>query len=348
MKSTTEIFGKYENQDVHLFTMENDNGVTLKLMDFGATVTSVTIPDAKGNPISIACGFNNFDDYLSEAYKANAPYFGCTVGRYCSQIKNARYSLDGNDYLLVNNCGDNNLHGGAVGFDKKMWKAKAIEGDNKTGVEFSLISHNMEEGFPGTVNVIVTIELNNDNEIIINYKGVSDKDTPLSMTNHSYFNLSGFKNTVESHHVKVYTDERLEADETGACTGGIIDVTGTIEDLRNGQVIKKVHDEIGDGFEHFYIFDNKDEKLQKVAEVSELDFGRSLTVYSTEPCMLFYTGKYTSDNLMRHENEKYGKYRGFACETHRWPNGPNIEGSPKSITKSNETYKSTTVYKLNW
>jgi len=348
MKSTTQGFGKYNNQDVNLYTLENDNGMIVKIMDFGATITSITIPDNNANPVSIACGFDTFDEYFADAYKANAPYFGCTVGRYCSQIKDASVIIDGSEYQLAANCGDNNLHGGAVGFDKKIWQAKIIDGTEKVGVAFSLLSNDMEEGFPGEVKATVSIELTNENEIIFNYKAISDKDTPLSMTNHSYFNLSGFERSVEDLKVQVKTDKRLAVDATGACTGEIIDVTGSVEDLRDAQRVKNVHDAIGGGFEHFYIFDNGDEKLNHVACVSDDQSERSLDVYTTEPCMLFYTGKYTSDELKRSETERYGKYRGFCCETHRWPNGPNIAASPNSISKANEEFKSTTVFKLGF
>ncbi|MBR8534034.1 galactose mutarotase [Carboxylicivirga sediminis] len=348
MKSTTQLFGQFQNQDIHLYTLENDNGMLVKMMDFGATITSITIPGKDDKPVSIACGFDSFDEYFADVYKANAPYFGCTVGRYCSQIKDAKFSLNGVDYQLAANCGDNNLHGGMIGFDKKIWKAKPIGGVGKVGVVFTLISDDMEEGFPGTVKAEVTIELSNDNELILNYKAVSDRDTPLSMTNHTYFNLSGFERSVERFKVQVLSNKRLLSDDTGACLGEVTDVTDTLEDLRNGRIIKDVHESIGDGFEHFYLFDYAEETLSKVARVSDEQSGRTLEVYSTEPCMLFYTGKYTSNELQRSESEKYGKYQGFCCETHRWPNGPNISGSPKSITKAGEEFKSTTVFKLRF
>lgn len=348
MKSTRELFGKHNNQDVHLYTLENDNGMVVKIMDFGATITSVTIPDSDGNPVSIACGFDTFDEYFSDVYKANAPYFGCTVGRYCSQIKDAKFSLNGKDYQLAANCGDNNLHGGAIGFDKKIWNVNTFDLGGKAGLEFSLLSKDMEEGFPGNVGVVLTIELSDKNEIIFNYYAKPDQDTPFSMTNHSYFNLSGFKQSVEDFEVSVLTNKRLAGDDTGACTGEIIDVTDSADDLREGRIIKDFHEANGDGFEHFYIFDNEKEKLQKVAEVKDNASKRSLEVFSTEPCMLFYTAKYMSDELQRSANEKYGKYRAFACETHRWPNGPNIANSPKSIIKAGEEFKSTTIFKISY
>ncbi|MGQ1784744.1 MULTISPECIES: aldose epimerase family protein [unclassified Saccharicrinis] len=348
MKSTKNSFGNYNGQEVTQFVLENNNGMTVKILDLGATISSITIPGKGNKPTSIVCGFDTLDGYFSEEYKANAPYFGCTVGRYCSQIKDAKFDLDGQTYQLAKNCGENNLHGGTVGFDKRMWDATSVESNGKIGVQFQLKSKDKEEGFPGDVEAQVVMLLSNDNELILNYSATTNKTTPLSMTNHSYFNLSGFKRNVEGFKLQVNTDKLQEMDETGAGTGKILDVTGTANDLRKGKVIKEVHDELGDGFEHFYVFDNASEDLIQTAKIEDSESGRSLEVYSTEPCMLFYTAKYMSNELKRTEEEKYGKYRAFACETHRWQNGPNIEGSPKTFTKAGEEFKSKTVFKLSW
>lgn len=338
-------FGAFEGKDITLFTLENANGMSVKIMNYGATITRVTIPGEGGKPLSVACGFDTFEDYFSEAYKTNAPYFGCTVGPYCSQIKDSKFTLNGTEYKLAQNCGANNLHGGTVGFDKKVWAAQAMESEN--AILFSLLSTDMEEGFPGNVEARVRMKLTEDNEIVLDYEATSDKATPFSMTNHSYWNLSGFKETVENSLVKVHANQLMVTDESGAATG-VSDISNTINDLRTGKAIKDVHTALGDGFEHFYIFDNKDEELNPVAEIEDKENNRKLEVCSTEPCMLFYTAKYMSDELQRNENEQYGKYRAFACETHRWQNGPNIPGSPKTILQTNEKFKSTTIFRLQW
>lgn len=343
-----EEFGEYEGIKIHQFVLENDNGMIVKLMDFGATITAIQVPDKKGGLTSLACGFDNFDDYFSEEYKSNAPYFGSTVGRYCSQIKNASFTLDGKTYNLAENCGKNNLHGGITGFDKKVWSTLPFEKTDEIGVKFSTVSEDMEEGFPGEVEVSVLIKLTNSNEIVFEYSGITDKSTPLSMTNHTYFNLSGFRENIEGSWVKVNSNKLLELDETGSATGVVKDVSSTIEDLRCGRMIESAHLTLGGGFEHFYVFDNKDSSLEKVAEVSDKVSGKKLEVFSTEPCMLLYTGKYTSNALKRNDTEKYGKYMGFCCETHRWPNGPNISDSPGSVLKPDEKFKSKTVFKLSF
>lgn len=344
MKPTISKFGELEGAEVELFTLSNANGVTIKITSYGATITSISCPDKNGNTSEIVCGFNTLEGYFGEEYKNNSPYFGGTVGRYCSQIKDAKFTLDGDIFNLAENCGSNNLHGGVVGFDKRIWKAKAVE----NGVVFSLYSKSMEEGFPGNVEVTVTYTLNNANELQITYNAKPDEDTPLALTNHTYFNLNGFNSNVECHTARINASKKQVWDDTGAATGEIVSVAGKVDDLREAKKIGDVHKALGDGFEHFYVFDDQSFKLQEVAQVACPVSGRSLIVSSTEPGTLLYTGKYTSNDLKREDGLQYGKYRGFCIETHRYPNGPNIADSPKSITKGGETFESTTIFKLDW
>ena len=338
MKISKVKFGEYQSKDIDLYTIENEQGLQVKVMEYGATITSIKLPNGK----EIACGFDTFENYFSEAYKGNAPYFGSTVGRYCSQIKDAKFSIDGQMYNISKNAGENNLHGGVVGFDKKVWKAEQLE----NALKFSLLSPDGDEGFPGNVNASVTIELTDDNEIKLSYEADTDKATPLSMTNHTYFNLSGFKTTVEPFVAKVNTNKMMAMDETGAATGEILDVTGTSNDFQNEKTIEEANTPAG-GLENFYIFDNAFELAER-AVIADKESGCQLQVFSTEPCMLLYTGKYTSDDLKREDGLQYGKYRGFCCETHRWQNGPNIPMSPRSVTQPGEKFTSQTIFKLSF
>lgn len=337
-------YGELGGISIKLYTLKNDNGVEIKIINYGATVTSIKVPDSNGKIENIACGFDTLEGYFGKEYVENAPYFGGTIGRYCSQIKDSKFTLNGKVYQLYKNCGENNLHGGNVGFDKKVWQGEAFD----NAVKMSLFSKDLEEGFPGNIQVSVTFTLTSDNELKIDYQATPDQDTPISLTNHTYFNLNAFSANVENHNVKVNTNKRHEMDDSGAATGKIVVIDGAIDDLTKGKVIGDVHTAMNDGFEHFYIFDNKDFKLQEVAQIKSAESGRTLKVLSTEPCMLLYTGKYTSDAIKRENGEQYGKYRGFCCETHRYQNGPNIENSPKSITKAGEEFKSTTIFKFGW
>ncbi|MDO6492722.1 MULTISPECIES: aldose epimerase family protein [unclassified Cellulophaga] len=345
MKPIQSNFGLIDDKKVDLYTLKNANGMVVKITNYGATITSIQIPNKKGDLVEIACGFDTLDGYFSDDYKENAPYFGSTVGRYCSQIKDANFTLNGKQYQLEKNCGPNNLHGGTVGFDKRLW---SLDSTNENLVKLTLISKDLEEGFPGNVTVSVTFSLTENNELTINYNAITDADTPLSLTNHTYFNLSGFNTSIENHTAQVFTNKRLKLDNTGAATGEIVDVSNAVDDLRNPKKIADAHNAMNDGFEHFYVFDNTGETVTKVATVANENEQLSLDVFTTEPCMLLYTGKYTANNLKRENGLKYGKYRGFCCETHRYPNGPNIKNSPKSITKAGENFKSTTVFKFSF
>lgn len=347
MKTAASRFGQMGGTPIDLFTLVNSNGMTVKITNYGGTITSIQIPDKEGNIEEIVCGFDTFESYFAEDYQSNAPYFGGTVGRYRSQIKDSKFTLHGKEYQLAKIVGDNNLHGGKIGFDKKIWNAKPISSDNAK-LEMHLRSVAMEEGFPGNVDVTVSFTLTNENELKIDYSANTDADTPFTITNHTYFNLSGFSENVENHTVKIYSDKKQVWDETGAATGENVSVVGKADDLRQGKIIGEVHEAMGDGFEHFYLFEEKGFDLGKVAEIYEPKSGRSLEISTTEPGMLFYTGNYTSDDLKRESGQQYGKYRGFCCETHRYPNGPNIPDAPKSILKKGETYDSTTIFKFKW
>lgn len=347
MKTIANHFGAHKGKEVQLYTLENDNGMVVKISNYGATITSLVVPQKEGEPQEIVCGFDTFENYFSDDYKANAPYFGGTVGRYCSQIKDSKFTLNGQEYQLAKIVGENNLHGGKEGFDKKIWEVKPID-TSISSIVMKLRSRAMEEGFPGNVDIAVTFTLTNENELRIDYQAATDTDTPFTITNHTYFNLSGFDSSIENHSAQINSDKKQVWDETGAATGQNISVANAADDLRVEKVIGEVHNAMGDGFEHYYLFEDKGFELEKVARISEPQSGRSLEISTSEPGMLFYTGKYTSDELKRESGLQYGKYRGFCCETHRYANGPNIPDSPKSILKKGEIYDSTTIFKFKW
>lgn len=347
MQISKSIFGEHKNEAVDLFQLENDAGMTVKIMTYGATVTSFTVPDAEQGSIDIVCGFDNFSSYFDEKYLANSPYFGGTIGRYAARIKDGKISVNGVDYQLACNAAENHIHGGVVGFDKRMWTAETIEQENSVGVKMSLVSADGDEGYPGEVSVSVTYLLTNAGELVISYEATTTKDTPLSLTNHSYFNLTGFNESVHEHQLQLTGSSYLVADDTCVPVGEVAQVEGTVWDYRTQKSVNDVFDEQAMGFEHYYVYDKTFGELSKVVTVTEPKSGRRLDVSTTEPGGLFYTGFYTSDELKRESGAKFGQFRGFCIETSRYPNGSNIEDSPASITKAGETYKSTTVYKLS-
>ncbi|TWT49389.1 Aldose 1-epimerase precursor [Rubripirellula amarantea] len=349
MKISKAPFGEFEGKAVDLFTLENDNGVTMKITTYGGTVTSIVTPDKDGNLSDIVCGFDSLDSYFADEYKTNSPYFGCLVGRYAARIKDGKFTVDGTEHQVATNDGPNHLHGGVKGFDKRVWDvASTSEDSDSVALKLSLNSADGEEAFPGNLNVVVEYRLTNDNEIRINYQAETDKTTPVSLTNHTYFNLNGFKDKVLDHVLHLKSDRVLVPDETNVPVGDEESVAGTAADFNEPKRIGDAFDELPLGFEHFYAFSKPVGALEKVAEVTEPTSGRKLEVLSTEPGTLLYTGRYTSDNLKRENGDQFGQFRAFCIETSKYPNGPNIDNAPKSVLKPGEKYDETTVYKLSW
>ncbi len=349
MQIAKEPFGEIDSQSVDLFTLENDNGLTVKITTYGGTVTSIVVPDSKGNRSDIVCGFDTLAGYFADEYKANSPYFGCLVGRYAARIKDGKFTIDGREYQVATNDGPNHLHGGVRGFDKRVWGVAGTSEDAASvALSLALTSEDGEESFPGTVKVVVEYRLTNDNELRINYQAETDRATPLSLTNHTYFNLNGFQDKILDHVLQLKSDRCLVPDETNVPVGEEAAVAGTAADFNEPRRIGDAFGELPLGFEHFYAFPKPVGLLEKVAEVSEPASGRKLEVLSTEPGTLFYTGRYTSDALRRESGAQFGQFRAFCIETSKYPNGPNIDGAPRSVLQPGEKYDETTIYKLSW
>lgn len=344
MEISREPFGSVDGVDVELFTLRNNQQVTAKITNYGGIVTSLVVPDASGKLQDIVCGFDTLEGYFSDAYKANSPYFGCLVGRYAARIKDARFSVDGASYSVAANDGTNHIHGGIKGFDKCVWEA-TVDGET---LRLSLVSPDGDEGYPGRVEVAVEYTLNDANELVISYEATPDKATPLSLTNHTYFNLNGFEHDIIDTEAQIDADRLLSVDETNVQLGDEVVVAGSVWDYREPKPFRAVFEEKAMGFETYYIFNKPVNEMDKVARFYDARSGRSLEVLTTEPSMLMYTGFYTSDELKRESGAAFGQFRAFCCETSRYPNGPNIAGSPGSITQAGETYRQHTVFRLAW
>ncbi|MDF9796445.1 aldose 1-epimerase [Catalinimonas alkaloidigena] len=347
MKIEKKPFGQIDGQTIDQYILSNNNGLVLGIINYGATISSIIVPSARQGRADVVCGFNQIDGYLSEAYQNNAPYFGATVGRYAGRIKDAQFVLGGELYQLEANDGDNHLHGGKLGFDKRIWKSETLEEDDAVGVKMSLISQHMEEGYPGQVEVNIYFRMNDNNEISIRYQANTDRVTPISLTNHTYFNLSGFKDNIMSHLACIVSDSYLQPDASNVPDGSISKVENTPADLRKPKPLGVCIDKMEMGFEHYFLFE-KDSRLREVASFTEEKSGRGIKVFTTEPGMLFYTGYYTSDQLQRENGDQYGQFRAFCCETSRYINGPNIASSPGSVTTPDEPYESETVLAFEW
>jgi len=342
-----EPFGEFEGKPVERYTLDNGKGVVVKICTYGGTVTSITAPDRDGNAADIVCGFDTLEGYFSDEYKANSPYFGCLVGRYAARIKDGRFTVDGNEHQVATNDGPNHLHGGIKGYDKRIWSVEnTAEQDDHVALTLTLDSPDGEESFPGHVEVAVEYKLTADNELRINYKAKTDKTTPLSLTNHTYFNLNGFSDTVLDHVVQLSADRFLVCDDTNVPVGDEMKVAGSVCDFNSPARIGDAFEELEMGFEHYYAFTKSPDSFEKVAHVTEPKTGRTLEVFTSEPGTLLYTGRYTSDDLKRESGDQFGQFRGFCLETSKYPNGPNIDGAPRSVLEPGQQYEETTVYKF--
>ena len=346
MKISKAPFGQFEGTGVDLFTLENDHGMVVKITNYGGIVTSIVVPDKDGNFADIACGFDTLDEYFSDAYKANSPYFGCLVGRYAARVKDGKFTVDGTEYSVDTNDGPNHLHGGINAIDKRVWSAESVESGEGVSLKLSITSPDGDNGYPGNLEITAVYTLTNDNELAIEYFAKTDKATPLSLTNHTYFNLSGFKDKVLSHQASIASDKFLLPDATNVPVGDEKQVAGTVWDYNQAKPIGDAFSEEPKGFEHYYVFSKSLGSFGKVAAFADASSGRTLEISSTEPGMLFYTGFYTSDELKRSDDVRFGQFKGFCCETSKYPNGPNIDGAPSSVLEAGAEYREKTVFRF--
>lgn len=344
MPISISTFGQFQGNAISLFTLKNANGMQVKITTYGATITSISVP-GNGRRVELAAGFDHLDGYFDAAYVNNAPYFGCTVGRYASRIKDGKFSIDGRDFQVDVNDGSNHLHGGIGAFDKRIWEARLV---TETSIALSLFSPDGDGGYPGNLTVRVTFTLTDDNELIMDYHGTTDQATPLSLTNHTYFNLSGFDETIHNHEVQVAADTFLQPDPTNVPVGEERMVDHDFTDLRIPSRLGAQLDQTATGYETYYKFDGSTQTPRAVAHFVHPQSGRELYVLTTEPGALFYTGYFTSDELSRSNGDRYGKYRAFCFETSRYPNGPNLPGVTDAVLQPGEMYTSRTIYQINF
>lgn len=341
-------FGTTKNgEPVKLFTLRNDNGVVAKLSSRGATLTEWHVPDKKGDMADIVLGFDDVAGYESD----DNQYFGTTTGRVANRIANAKFTIDGREYSLAKNDGANALHGGIErSLDKVVWQGEAFEKDGAQGVVFQYTSPDGEEGYPGNLNIQVTYTLTDDNALRIDYRATTDQATPVNLTNHSYFNLSGAGSTTNlNHEVMIAADHYTPVDDALIPTGEIAPVEGTPLDFREFHAIGERIDSLGDGpgagYDHNFVLNNQDGDLALAAKVRDPQSGRILSVFTTEPGVQFYGG-----NFLKGQRGKQGKtypYRSAFClETQHYPNSVNQPSFPSIVLHPGEEYTHTCVYQV--
>ncbi|MDP3432641.1 MAG: aldose epimerase family protein [Bacteroidota bacterium] len=343
MKITKSLFGKtYEGLEAELFTLSNDNHVTVKITNYGAIVTSIETPDKNGNLANIALGFDKLEDYLSPEYLGSYPYFGAICGRVCNRIADGKFTLEGKNYSLAVNNGPNHLHGGLVGYDRRLFSAEIIDQTEKVGVKLTYLSPDMEEGYPGNLKVSCTYTLNNNNELTIEYAAETDKTTIVNLTNHTYFNLTGGKETILNHELELPAKTFTES-IGNIPTGEILSVEGTPFDFLNKKKLGQDIEPLPDGYDLNFVLDNTEGNLVKAGSLSEEASGRMVEVYTTQPGIQLYTG-YWNPELTIDGQKKFGRYSGVALETQHYPDSINKPDFPPVTLAPGEHFYEKTSY----
>jgi aldose 1-epimerase len=334
------------NDKLFRIVLRNEN-MAVELTNIGCAITAIRTPDRRNVLANIVAGFPDLLDY-----KVNADYFGCVVGRFTNRIANGQFQLDGKTYQLSINNGSNHLHGGKEGFSRKVWRVhETIEKENECGVVFFYFSPDGEEGYPGNLSVLVKYLLNRDNKLSISYKAVTDKTTPVSLTNHSYFNLTGFRDaTIYDHKLCVDASKYTLKSINNTSTGEIATVEGTALDFRTPSMIgKNIHAFPNDmGYDHSYIIkDNNGRAIVKAAILSEEKSGRTVTIYTDKPAIQVYTGNFWNGTTEGEQGYRYVKHGGVALETQAYPDSPNHPHFPGTILHPGDVYESTTIYEFD-
>jgi len=344
MKIDSDEFGRTtSDQPVTLYTCSNDNGLVLKIMNYGATIVALKTPDRDGKMANVNLGFQKLDGYLRRH-----PYFGSTVGRFCNRIAKGRFSVDGQAYELATNNDPNHLHGGNVGFDQALWKAETLRGKDHVGVRLEHFSPDGAEGYPGNLHVSATYTINAENELKIRFFATTDLATPVNLTNHAYWNLGGeVSGPILDHETMLAADHYLPVDETMIPTGEIRSVADTIFDFRTAKEIGEDFNDLTNdprGYDHGFVINGESDSLRLAARVRHADSGRVMEVLTTQPAVQFYTGNFLSGEAVA---GGYKQHHGFCLETQHYPDSPNQPSFPNTILRPGETFKQTTLHRFS-
>ena len=345
-----ELFGTLpDGNEVKAYTLSNNTVVSARIIDFGGTVVNLWVKDKNGKNADVVCGFDDIEGYLSAG-----GYYGATIGRVCNRISNSEFELDGVKYKLYANDGKNSLHGGKIGFNKKMWSVEEIDSTTEPAIVLTYDSPDMEENYPGNLKVSVTYSLTEDGGLSISYKATTDKNTIINLTNHSYFNLSGYDSgTINDQIMWIDADYINDSDYELIPTGKFTPVEGTVYDFRTP---KPIGQDFGDpslkrqngGYDNNYIINDYDyNKIKLAAKLTDPKYGRTMEVWTNQPCVQIYTTNSVDENAVQFKNSVAQILNCAVCfETQKMPDSINHDGFTDIVLHPGEVYDYTSIYKF--
>ncbi|MCU0917566.1 MAG: galactose mutarotase [Planctomycetes bacterium] len=349
MEVNVEPFGKTpEGQPVRIYRLTNANGLKAAVMTYGAIVVSLEVPDKNGALADVVLGYDNLDAYIQKS-----PYFGAIVGRYGNRIGKGRFTVDGTEYTLAINNGENHLHGGIKGFDKVVWDDEPVRRPDGVGIKLSYLSKDGEEGYPGNLQATVTYVLTNADELRIEYAATTDKATPVNLTHHGYWNLTGGQRDILAHVLMLNADRFTPVDQGLIPTGEMPRVRGTVMDFTRptaiGARIAADYEQLkfGGGYDHNWVLDKGGKKMTLAARLSEPTTGRVMEVYTQEPGVQFYSGNFLDGTITGKGGVVYQHRWGLCLETQHFPDSPNQPNFPSTILRPGEKYETVTVYRFS-
>jgi len=336
-----ELFGKLPyGCEVYAYTLCNNGNVSARILNYGGIIANLWVKDKNGEPADVVCGFDTIDGYLT-----SGGYQGALIGRTGNRIGKARFILEGKEYRISNNEGENSLHGGNVGFNAKVWNVGEADGEEPALI-LTTTSPDGEEGFPGTLNIKVTYTLTKNNALSIHYEAVTDKTTIISMTNHAYFNLAGYASgTIDEHRLWLKGDRINSVDSALIPDGTFIEVAGTPFDFNAEKAIGHAFADGFGGYDHNYVFSDFDGSIKLQASLKDPKSGRCLNLYTDRPCVQIYTANAINVNDPAFKNGvKQAIHCAVCLETQAMPDSINHEGFTNVILKPGEKYDTTTVF----
>lgn len=344
-----KVFGTTKDgKQVTSYTLTNKNGMEAEFIDYGAILVKLWVPDKNGKKTDVVLGY----DTVAE-YEKTTTYYGGFIGRCANRIGKAVFTLNGTNYELDKNNNGNCLHGGENGYNNMMYEVETFEEEEGPVIEFSRLSPDMEQGFPGNLDVTVTYTLTHENELIIEYLAVPDKDTPVNLTNHAYFNLTGHDSgTILSHKVRLDADGFTPTDAQLIPTGEIAKVEGTPMDFRTaktlGQDIDADYEPLvfAGGYDHNYVLNTTGDGIELIGELIDEASGRKMEIYTDLPGVQLYAGNFITGSAKG--GGDYVKRAGVCFETQHFPDAVNHENFPSPIVKAGEKFDSTTIYRFIW